>query len=518
MTPSERLGHVWLVGGGPGDPGLITVAGLEAIRRAEVVVHDRLSPPELLREAPEEALILDAGKSPDNQRMTQEQINAALIEHGGAGKRVVRLKGGDPYVFGRGGEEAMALAEARVPCTVIPGVTSAIGGLAAGGVPVTHRGIATSFTVVTGHEDPSKPEAQVRWDALAHASETLVVLMGVERLEAIAAAIVQAGRDASTPAALVQEATTPHQRTVTGTLATIADVARSEGITNPALFVVGEVAALQPFLDPARLAPLAGKRVLVTRSRSQASSLVSALRLEGAFPVELPAIEVQQRVDDEALRDAISLLDASGYRWVVFTSANAVEVFLDALMQQRDLRAFGDTRICAIGPATAQALVTRGLRPDLVPAEAIGEDVARALVARGGLEGARVLLPRAELARDVIPDTLRGAGAEVDDLPLYLAAPPAEPPAEALALVRGGHIDVVTFTSSSTVRNLADLLGGDLSPLAGATVACIGPATAETAREAGLTVHVSAETHTIEGLVSALRSYLHAQPSPVEVP
>lgn len=514
MSETRSLGHVWLVGAGPGDPGLITVAGMEALRRADVVLYDRLAPPELLKEAPADALLLDAGKSPNNQRMTQDETNAALIQHGQAGKRVVRLKGGDPYVFGRGGEEAMALAEAGVPCTVIPGVTSAIGGLAAGGVPVTHRGIATSFTVVTGHEDPTKPEAQVRWDALAQGSETLIVLMGVERLEGIAHAIVEGGRPASTPAALVQEATTPRQHTVTGTLETIASVARAEGIKNPALFVVGDVAGLQPFLDPARLAPLAGKRVLVTRSRSQASSLVTALRLEGAHPIELPAIEVQQRVDDEALRDAVSLLDASEYRWVVFTSANAVEVFLDALMEQRDLRAFGDTRICAIGPATERALVARGLRPDLIPDEAIGEDVARALVEHSasggprGLEGARVLLPRAEQARDVIPDTLRAAGAEVDDLPLYLAAPPAEPPAEALALVQEGGIDVVTFTSSSTVRNLAGLLGGDLSSLANATIACIGPATADTAREAGLTVHVSAEVHTIEGLVSALRSYL----------
>lgn len=512
--PTTPLGHVWLVGGGPGDPGLITVAGLEAIRRADVVVHDRLSPPELLKEAPAGALLLDAGKSPDNQRMTQDQINAALIEHGQAGRHVVRLKGGDPYVFGRGGEEAIALAEAGVPCTIIPGITSAIGGLAAGGVPVTHRGIATSFTVVTGHEDPTKPEAQVRWDALSQASETLVVLMGVERLEGIARAIIEGGRDASTPAALVQEATTPRQRTVTGTLETIASVARTEGITNPALFVVGDVVALQPFLDPARLAPLAGKRVLVTRSRSQASSLVSALRLEGAHPVELPAIEIQERIDDDALRDAVSLLDASEYRWIVFTSANAVEVFLDALMEQRDLRAFGDTRICAIGPATERALITRGLRPDLVPDQAIGEGVARVLVEHGGVEGGRVLLPRAEQARDVVPDALRAAGAEVDDLPLYLAAPPAEPPEEALALLREGGIDVVTFTSSSTVRNLVELLHGDLTPLRGATIACIGPATADTAWDAGLEVHVTAEVHTIDGLVSALRSHLQGSQDP----
>ena len=511
MTEQTPLGHVWLVGAGPGDPGLITVAGLEALRRADVVLYDRLAPRELLSEAPADALLLDAGKSPDNQRMTQDETNAALIAHGRAGKRVVRLKGGDPFVFGRGGEEAMALAEAGVPCTVIPGVTSAIGGLAAGGVPVTHRGIATSFTVVTGHEDPTKPEAQVRWDHLAQSAETLVVLMGIERLEAIATAIITGGRDPSTPAALVQEATTPHQRTVTGTLQTIADVARREAIENPALFVVGAVAALQPHLDPARLSPLAGKRVLVTRTRSQASSLVTALRLQGAYPVILPAIEIETRVDEEALRDSIALLDASDYRWVVFTSTNAVDVFLDAVMQQRDLRAFGDTRICAIGPATERALLARGLRPDLVPDDAIGDAITPALLARGPLAGMRVLLPRAQRARSVLPDSLREAGATVDDLPLYLAAPPARPAQEALDILRSGDIDIVTFTSSSTVRNLITLLGGDIGPLRNATVACIGPVTAETARAAGLTPAVVADENTIDGLIDALRTYVHSR-------
>jgi len=510
QTPSA-LGHVWLVGAGPGDPGLITVAGLEALRRADVVLYDRLAPPELLAEARADALLLDAGKSPDNQRMTQDETNAALVEYGRAGERVVRLKGGDPFVFGRGGEEAMALANAGVPCTVIPGVTSAIGGLAVGGVPVTHRGVATSFTVVTGHEDPTKPESQVRWDRLAGAAETLVVLMGVERLEAIAAAIVAGGRDPSTPAALVQEATTARQRTVTGTLTTIAAVARETGITNPALFVVGAVAGLQPFLAPERLAPLAGKRVLVTRTRSQASSLVTALRLEGAHPVILPAIEIETQVDDEALRDAIALLDASDYRWVVFTSANAVDVFLDAVMQQRDLRAFGDTRICAIGAATARALVARGLRADLVPDDALGEAITPALLALGSLEGARVLLPRAQRAREVLPAALRHAGATVDDLPLYLAAPPAEPSQEALDLLRSGAVDIATFTSSSTVHNLITLLNGDTAPLRDTIVACIGPATAETAREAGLTPDVVAETHTIDGLMDALRTFVHSR-------
>ncbi|MQC48515.1 MAG: uroporphyrinogen-III synthase, partial [Chloroflexi bacterium] len=278
----------------------------------------------------------------------------------------------------------------------------------------------------------------------------------------------------------------------------------------PALFVVGEVAGLQPFLAPSRLSPLAGKRVLVTRTRSQASSLVTALRLHGAYPIILPAIEIETRVDEEALRDAISLLDASDYRWVVFTSSNAVEVFLDAVMQQRDLRAFGDTRICAIGAATERSLVARGLRPDLVPDDAVGNAITPALLDHGPLEGTRVLLPRAQRAGSVLPDSLRQAGATVDDVPLYLAAPPAQPSSEALDVLRAGQIDIVTFTSSSTVRNLITLLGGDTSPLRAATVACIGPTTAETARAAGLTPDVVADVHTIDGLIDALRTYVHS--------
>ncbi len=509
------LGHVWLVGAGPGDPGLITWTGLEALRRAEVVVYDRLAPPELLAEAPDGALLLDAGKAPGDQRMTQDQTNATLVEHGRAGRRVVRLKGGDPLVFGRGGEEALALAEAGVPCTIVPGVTSAIGGLALGGVPVTHRGVATSFAVVTGHEDPTKPEAQVQWERLARSADTLVVLMGVERLEGIARALVQGGRDASTPAALVQEAATGGQRVVTAPLGEIARAARAAKVSNPALFVVGDVVALQSRLARERLAPLAGKRVLVTRTRAQASSLVTLLRLEGAHSIELPAIEVQRRLDPERLAEAVEWLRRGAYRWVAFTSANAVEVLLDGLMAAgEDLRLLAGARICAIGPATERALAARGLRADLVPGEALGEAVAAALLAQGNLDGTRVLLPRAEGARDVLPDALREAGAAVDDLALYFSAPPAEAPPAALDAVRAGQVDVVTFTSSSTVRNLAALLGGDLSSVARATVACIGPATAEAARVAGLEPDVVAEEHSVEGLVDALRRFFHQPPSP----
>ncbi|MQA00417.1 MAG: uroporphyrinogen-III C-methyltransferase [Dehalococcoidia bacterium] len=510
-----RLGHAWLVGAGPGDPGLITVAGVEALRRAEVVLYDRLAPHELLDEAPREAMLIDVGKAAGDHTMTQEEINAALVEHGLAGRRVVRLKGGDPYVFGRGGEEAVALATAGVPCTVVPGITSAIGGLARGGIPVTHRGLASSFAVITGHEDPTKPEAAVHWERLATAVDTLVILMGVGRLDGIAQALIEGGRPAETPAALVQDAATPGQRVATASLGRIAEVAREAGIRAPALFVVGDVAGLQSILAPARLAPLAGKQVLITRTRTQASALADLLRAEGAHPVLLPAIEVERRVDDRDLAKAVHHLDLREYRWVVFTSANAVDAFLDVLLDRgEDVRLLGGANLCAIGDATARALRARGLRADMVPADADGEGVVDALRRQPhdlAVTGARVLLPRAEGARDVLPQGLREVGATVDELTLYLAAPPAEPPAGALDLVRSGGIDVATFTSSSTVTNLAGLLGGDLSPLRDAVIACIGPVVAKTAEEHGLRVDVVAEDRSMAGLVEALRRYLHSR-------
>ncbi|RJQ08042.1 MAG: uroporphyrinogen-III C-methyltransferase [Dehalococcoidia bacterium] len=512
-----NLGHVWLVGAGPGDPGLITVNGLAALRRAEVVIYDRLASRELLDEAPAGAIRIDAGKSTNNHTLTQEEINALLVEHGQAGRRVVRLKGGDPYVFGRGSEEALALAEAGVPCIVIPGVTSAIGGLAVGGVPVTHRAVATSFAVVTGHEDPTKPREGVDWTRLAGSTDTLVVLMGTARLDGIARALTEGGRAATTPAAVVQEASTPRQRAVTGTLATIAEVARAAEIAAPALLVIGDVAAFQQSLAPAALAPLAGKRVLVTRTRAQASTLVEALRLEGAHPLLLPAIELDRRVDAAAAAQVAAALAGGTYTWTAFTSTNAVDVFLDALFESGgDARSLGRTRIAAVGPGTERALRARGLRADLVPAEAIGEALGAALAPH--IAGGRVLLPRAEGARDVLPAALRAAGADVEELTLYLAAPPADPPAEVLKAVQAGQVDVAMFTSSSTVTHLAAMLGNDLSALRNAVIACIGPIVAETARERGLQVDVVAEPHTIDGLVEATRAFMHARrPARTEV-
>ena len=507
MSAGRAPGRVHLVGAGPGDPGLVARAGLEALRRAEVVLYDRLAPAALLDACPEDAELIDAGKAPGRAAMTQEQIHEALVRYARAGKRVVRLQGGDPFVFGRGGEELEALADAGVEAAVVPGVTSAIGGLAAAGIPVTHRGVAASFAVATGHEDPSKPEAQVRWGELATAADTLVVLMGMGRLDAIARALIAGGRAAETPAAVVAEASTPRQRVVEAPLGGIAAAAAADGVGPPALLAVGEVVALRGRLAPALRRPLAGWRVLVTRTRRQASGLAAALAAEGAHPVLLPAVAIERRADPEAVREAIEALRAGAYDWVAFTSANAVEAWFGLVREAgADARLFAGARLAAVGAATAGALEARGLAADLTPPEASGAGVAEALAALG-VEGARVLLPRAERASPALPARLREAGAAVDEVTLYLAAPPAAPPPEALAAVRAGAIDAAAFASSSAVRNLAALLGGDLAPLRGAVAACIGPRTAEAAREAGLEPRVVASDASVEALVEALRRH-----------
>ncbi|MGE0228703.1 MAG: uroporphyrinogen-III C-methyltransferase [Dehalococcoidia bacterium] len=507
IAHGRSRGHVWLVGAGPGDPGLITRTGLDVLRRADVVLYDRLGTADLLEECREDALLIDVGKAPGRAAMSQEEINGELIEHGRAGRLVVRLKGGDPFVFGRGGEEAEALAAARIACTVVPGITSAIGGLAAAGIPVTHRDVAASFAVATGHEAPGRTTQGVDWPRLATAVDTLVVLMGVGRLEAITDALIDGGRNPATPSAVIERASTPEQRVVEAPLASLAQAAREAGIEAPALLVVGDVAALRTRLSLSAPGGLAGKRVLVTRTRRQASSLAEALRAEGAVPVLLPTIELERRLDAAAAESALARLRTGGYRWAVFTSDNAVDVTFEMLDGGGlDARAFAGVGLCAIGGATADALRRHGLRADLVPPEADGEAALQAL-ADAGVDRQRILLPRAEGARALLPEGLRAAGAEVDEVTLYLAAPPANPPRRTLDRIQRGDIDVVTFTSSSTVRNLVTLLDGDLTPLRSAIVACIGPQTAAAAREAGLEPAVVPSERSVAGLVRALREY-----------
>jgi uroporphyrinogen III methyltransferase/synthase len=505
-------GKVYLVGAGPGDPGLITVAGLERVQSADVILYDRLVSPRLLDHAREDAELIYVGKTAGAQDgHDQQAINDILISRAREGRAVIRLKGGDPFVFGRGGEEAEALQAAGIPFEVVPGVTSAVAVPAYAGIPVTHRGVSSSFAVITGHESEGAPgpTANIDWPRLARAVDTLVFLMGVRSLPDIARELQANGLSPGTPVAVVQWGTTPEQRTVTGTLADIAERVAGEGLTPPAITVVGEVVKLRETIAWFERRPLFGKRVLVTRTRRQAGGLSRQLADEGAIPIELPAIEIEPVDAAVALAAAIERLQSSGYRWVGFTSANAVEQFFGHLAARSlDARAFSSARVFAIGPATASALAERGIRADVVPGEYVAEALVEAMtpyLARGD----RVLLPRAAASR---PDLVRGLeqlGARVDEVAIYRASVPSGASSEVLADLRSGRIDVATFTSSSAVRNLVALLDG-ADPLTGPTrplIACIGPITAEAARGMGLSVDVTASEYTIEGLVSALRDH-----------
>ncbi len=483
---------VFLVGAGPGDPGLLTRRGAELLATAEVVVHDRLANPVLLDLAPVEAVRISVGKAPGNVEMNQDQINAVLVEHGTAGRRVVRLKGGDPFVFGRGGEEAEAMQAAGIPFEIVPGITSAIAAPAYGGIPVTHRGLSTHVTIVTGHEDPEKGRTDVEWEALARVGGTLVILMGAAHLSDIAARLIAGGRSPETPVAAVRNGTRPDQRTVRATLATVADA----GVRAPSAIVVGEVAALDLAWFETR--PLFGRRIVVTRAREQASELRVQLEALGAEVLELPAIRV------EPIAFAFPRLHR--YAWLVFTSANGVRAFFERGLDAAglDARALGGLRLAAIGPGTADALEARGLRPDLVPDRFVAESLLDAFPAPG-TPGERVLVVRPEEARDVLPEGLGERGHTVDVLPVYRTVR-AEPDAAILDRIRSGDVDAWTFISSSTVTSFVEALGRVPEPQA--VVVSIGPVTSTTARERGLRVDAEADPHTIVGLVAAVAQAL----------
>jgi uroporphyrinogen III methyltransferase/synthase len=494
---------VYIVGAGPGDPALITVRGRDALRQADAVVYDRLVDPRLLDEAPPGAERIYAGKDPAGASTSQEAINSLLISLARSGKRVVRLKGGDPFVFGRGGEEVEALAQAGIPAVVVPGITSAIGGLAAAGIPVTHRAVSTGFCVVTGSEDPSKPDSGVDWQALARATDTIVVLMGARGVEGIARALMDGGRAAPTPAAVIEWASTWRQRSVFADLGTIAQRAKVDEISPPALFVVGDVVALSAQLFPNDIRPLAGKRVLVTRTREQASALSELLREAGALPVEQPSLRLVKVESPELVHEGVDGLAEGRFAWTVFTSANGVSAWFDELaLRNLDARVFATTRICCIGPGTAAALAERGLRADLVPEQYVAEDVARALDV-AGVAGEAILIPRAEGARTLLPERLTELGCAVVEVPLYRAEP-AELEVAVLDLLRAGRVDIATFASSSSFSNLLEMLGPEHELLRPVLLASIGPITSATIREAGFEPAVEAAVHTIPGLVAAL--------------
>ncbi|MGQ0433616.1 MAG: uroporphyrinogen-III C-methyltransferase [Microthrixaceae bacterium] len=490
---------VYLVGAGPGDPGLLTVRGAEVLAQAEVVVFDRLSVDALLDLAPADAERISVGKAPGKVTMPQDDINALLVERGQRGQRVVRLKGGDPFVFARGGEEAAALAAAGVPFEIVPGITSALAVPAYAGIPVTLRHSSTSFTVVTGHEDPSVgDDGTVDWRAVAQVGGTIVILMGVARIGAIVSELIAGGLSPNTPAAAVRWGTRAEQHTVRATLGTIAH----EALESPSVIVVGEVAGVDLAWFERR--PLFGVRVVVTRTRAQASQLSVLLRAAGAEVIEVPVIEVADAADGgTALRVAVKEL--GGYDWVVVTSPNGAWRLLDAVADtDGDARAFGAAKVAAIGPSSAAVLATGGIRADLVPEQYVAESLLDALGAPPGGAG-RVLLARAEVARDVLPDGLRERGWQVDVVDAYRTVAATVPDAQRAAVAGA---DIITFTSSSTVSRSLEVLGVEGLP---PVVACIGPITAATAREHGLTVDIEAPTHTVEGLVAALVTHTRAR-------
>ncbi len=495
-----KPGRVYLVGAGPGDPKLISVRGVELLRRADVVMIDRLANPKLLKHAREDARIINAGKASHEHCLEQDEIVKVMIGCAIEGKMVVRLKGGDPFVFGRGGEEAEALAAAGIEFEVVPGITSAVAAPAYAGIPVTSRTCASSFGVVTGHEAPGKTELDIKWDKISTGLDTIVLLMGVENLEHIVSELVANGRDAGTPVGVVRWGTYPSQRTVTGTLADIAEKCRAGGLGPPAVMVVGEVVRLREAIRWFERRPLFGKRVIVTRARAQAQVFTDRLEELGADVDEFPVIKFVAPADYGPLDAAIAEL--GGFDWIVFTSANGVEWFVRRLMESGlDIRALAGAKLGAIGPMTASALEAFKLKVDYVPGEYVAEAVVRDFPEDPA--GKRILIPRASQAREELPEGLAARGAEVSAAAAYQTVTDDSAAVALRERLKSGGVDLITFTSPSTVRGFL-ALAGDVALAPEAVIACIGPITAGAARSRGLQPTVVAERYTIEGLVEAI--------------
>lgn len=495
-------GYVYLVGAGPGDPKLITVKGAECIEKADVLIYDRLASRRLLTLARPDCELIYVGKSPDRHTLKQEEINALLVEKGEEGKVVTRLKGGDPFVFGRGGEEAEELLKAGIPYEVVPGVTSAISVPAYAGIPVTHRDLTSSFAVITGHEDPTKNSSAIAWEHLASSHGTLVFLMGMENLNMIAGKLMEHGRSPDTPVGIIQWGTRPEQKVLVGELQNIYQRVKDEGFSNPSIIIVGEVVRLREKLQWFEKRPLYGQRIIVTRARHQASALSQQIEELGGEPWEFPAIEITSPSEPGKLAHAIKNLKR--FEWLIFTSVNGVEAFFEELIGLgKDIRDLKNIDIVAIGPATKAALEKRCLKVSFVPEEYRAEKIIEGLASRV-LPGQSVLLARAEEARDILPESLKALGADVWDVPAYRTILGNANKKELKDLLREKAVTAVTFTSSSTVRNFLHLLDGEKELLDGVKLYSIGPITSQTAREFGLTIYQEAREYTIKGLVEAL--------------
>ncbi len=503
----RSAGKVYLVGAGPGDPELITARGLRRLREADIVLYDALVHPDQLNAARQDAELIFVGKRAGRASQRQAEINRQLAQAARDGKIVVRLKGGDPYLFGRGSEEAELLAAEGIPFEVVPGVPSPLAATAYAGLSLTHRELASSVAYITATESVEKDRTDHDWSKLATATQTLVIFMGMRKLDSLMKLLIEHGRPADTPVAVVQWASLPKQRTVVGTLADIHERAAEAGLGLPALTIVGEVVRLRRNLRWFDSKPLFGKRILVTRAVEQAGSLATLLRDEGAQPLLAPTIRIAPPLDPGPLRDAVTHLDC--YDWILFTSTNSVQALFTFLSDANlDLRALAKAKVCAIGVKTRDALLAQGLRPDLVPEDARAEGVIAAL--RPHLRPrTRILLPRAEVAREILPDSLRDAGAEVDVVTAYRNLPPEPREVGRIrSLVDPGECDCVLFTSSSTVQNLVDLLDeGARKRLNSLDLFSIGPITTQTAERLGLRIAATSAEQTIEALVETLRAY-----------
>jgi len=491
-------GKVWLVGAGPGDPGLLTLKGARALAQCDTLVYDYLASAAIVNLAPPDCEKIYVGKKAGQHTLTQDEITALIVRLGRDGKKVVRLKGGDVFVFARGGEEAQALAEAGVPFEIVPGITSAIAAPAYAGIPVTHRDHNTSFTIATGHEDPTKGYSSLDFAKLANRKATTIFLMAMGNLAGIVAKLRENGLDGDTPVGIVHEGTKPTQQVLTATIDTVVDEVARTGITAPAIVVIGDVVRERERIRWFDAQPLFGKRVLVTRPAHQADDFATRLWEAGAEPVLAPTIAIGPPDDPAAAREAVARVRE--YGWLVFTSRNGVDAFFDVLSELGcDARALGDVRVAAIGPKTAEALAARGIRADLIPPVYVNEAVATELLART-VPGDRVLVYRAQEAREVLPETLREHDRIVDVVAAYATRFVDDPELAATS----ERADIVTFTSSSTVAGFIHNVPNAAHVLAAKTVAAIGPITARTARDAGIRVDVVADEFTVDGLLHAL--------------
>jgi uroporphyrinogen III methyltransferase/synthase len=510
---------VYLVGAGPGDPGLITIRGKQLLERAEVIIYDYLASRKLLKYVPRDAEFIYAGKKGGSKHThTQAEINQMLIDRALSGRMVVRLKGGDPFIFGRGGEEIEELVAAGIPFEVVPGVTSATAAATYAGIPITHRQYTATVAFVTGHEDPTKKESNVAWDKIATGVGTIVVYMGIKNLASITEKVIKYGRDPKTPVAVVRWASTSEQQTVVGTLENIAEVVRVNNIKPPSLVIIGEVVNLRDTINWYEKRVLFSKRVVVTRTREQASELVDLLENYGAECIEYPTISLEPLDSSEILDRALTEIDT--YQWVLFTSINAVDYFFKRLFELgMDVRDLKGPKVAAVGRVTAEALASRGIRADLLPEEFTGDGLAETLI-NEGVTGLNILIPRALKARETLPEKLSRAGAEVTVAPVYQNVLPKSSAGEHLKddlrqALEEKRVDMVTFTSSSTVKNFVTLLDtsgpDELQRLmSGVAVAAIGPITAKTAESHGLKVDVQPVEYTIPGLVESIVTYFTA--------